>query len=266
MTPKHRYVMIFDTETTGLPERGPKGKIFMPTSSLMCYESARIIQLAFLILNLDTGEICTEYTSIINPTGPWIMDPMALNAHGISSERVACEGVSLATVVEKFFEELRKCSFLVCHNAAFDVNVLCSELCRDATLTKYRKNLQNIRTFCTMMHMTREMNLPYKTGKGRGKWPKLEEMHIYLFGENFEGAHDAMNDVRATARCFIEIINRQRNSDGKTENMREKKKIHVLEEKEKEERDNSKRPKHEYDASTSILPSMHCVERLAESG
>ena len=38
-----------------------------------------------------------------------------------------------------------------------------------------------------------------------GKWPKLEELHIKLFGCNFEGAHDALDDVRATAKCFFEL-------------------------------------------------------------
>ena len=251
---QHRYVMIFDTETTGLPQKGPKGQLFMPPNALMSYDSSRIVQLAFLVLNMDTNEVCTEYTSIINPTGSWVMDPMALNAHGITTERITCEGVSFQTVADLFFENLSKCSFIACHNAAFDVNVFCSELFRDATLTKYTKNLQNIRTFCTMKHMTREMNLPYKSGRGRGKWPKLEELHVYLFSENFEGAHDAMNDVRATTRCFIEITKRSRNSaDGaKTENPREKKNVRVLEEQEKEEQDKNKKQKHVHDISSTI--------------
>ena len=88
----HRYVMIFDTETTGLPQKGPKGQLFMPPKSLVSYDSSRIVQLAFLVLNMDTNEVCTEYTSIINPTASWVMDPMALNAHGITTERVTCEG------------------------------------------------------------------------------------------------------------------------------------------------------------------------------
>jgi hypothetical protein len=37
------------------------------------------------------------------------------------------------------------------------------------------------------------------------KWPKLSELHIKLFGEDFDGAHDALADIEATARCFWEM-------------------------------------------------------------
>ena len=34
------------------------------------------------------------------------------------------------------------------------------------------------------------------------KWPSLSELHIKLFNEDFEEAHDASADISATARCF----------------------------------------------------------------
>ncbi len=40
------------------------------------------------------------------------------------------------------------------------------------------------------------------------KWPKLQETYKFLFGEEFEGAHDAMADVRACARIYFELRNR----------------------------------------------------------
>lgn len=40
------------------------------------------------------------------------------------------------------------------------------------------------------------------------KWPKLEELHEKLFGCAFDGAHDAMNDVMATAKCYFELKNK----------------------------------------------------------
>ena len=47
--------------------------------------------------------------------------------------------------------------------------------------------------------------------QGRGmsfKPPKLAELHKFLFSEFFEGAHDAMMDVEATMRSFIELVKR----------------------------------------------------------
>lgn len=40
---------------------------------------------------------------------------------------------------------------------------------------------------------------------GNYKWPKLIELHNHLFGCDFEGAHDALDDVKATVKCFFEL-------------------------------------------------------------
>jgi DNA polymerase III epsilon subunit-like protein len=37
---------------------------------------------------------------------------------------------------------------------------------------------------------------------GDYKWPKLQESHLHFFGKEFEGAHDAMADVRACAAVY----------------------------------------------------------------
>lgn len=39
------------------------------------------------------------------------------------------------------------------------------------------------------------------------KWPKLEELYKILFNESFN-AHNALDDIRATARCFWELKNK----------------------------------------------------------
>ena len=42
-------------------------------------------------------------------------------------------------------------------------------------------------------------------GKYGYKYPKLEELYKYFFGCNFDGAHDAQEDIRATLRCYIQL-------------------------------------------------------------
>ena len=41
---------------------------------------------------------------------------------------------------------------------------------------------------------------------GQWKWPKLEECVRHFFGETLVGAHDALTDVRATARVFYHLV------------------------------------------------------------
>ena len=42
-------------------------------------------------------------------------------------------------------------------------------------------------------------------GKNTPKFPSLEELHYKLFGEVFD-AHNALNDVEATKRCYEELL------------------------------------------------------------
>ena len=52
-----------------------------------------------------------------------------------------------------------------------------------------------------------------KNPRGGYKWPKLEELFGYLFYNrtdiSIDGAHDAMNDVLITAKCYIELKRRK---------------------------------------------------------
>jgi DNA polymerase III epsilon subunit-like protein len=47
----------------------------------------------------------------------------------------------------------------------------------------------------------------YFEGKTSGayKWPKLEELHQHLFNEVPANLHDALTDVKACLRCFLQM-------------------------------------------------------------
>ena len=57
---------------------------------------------------------------------------------------------------------------------------------------------------CTMLA---SMNIVKAIPKrnGQWKWPKLEECMNHFFNETIEGAHDALVDVRATARVYYHL-------------------------------------------------------------
>jgi hypothetical protein len=40
-----------------------------------------------------------------------------------------------------------------------------------------------------------------------GKWPRLTELHRRLFGKEFDGDHNALNDVGACMQCYFEMKN-----------------------------------------------------------
>ena len=104
----------------------------------------------------------------------------------------------LASVLTEFNERVKQANFLVAHNISFDEKIVGAEF--------IRKNIQSDffrkRTLCTMQASTNFCRIPGPYGY---KWPKLSELHIKLFGVDFEEAHDASVDINATERCFWEM-------------------------------------------------------------
>lgn len=206
--------VIFDTETSGLPTKDPSmrsSRVHPSPQNYWFYDSARIVQFAYMVIDIKNGEVLREMSCLVRPTGEWSMQAGAEQTHGMSFARVTSEGISLESLLKFFCEDCSRTNFLVCHNTAFDLSVVFSEIFRArGTLNWAGQVLSKCKVFCTMKSMTQEMNLPYPNGSGRGKWPRLEELHKYLFkGETFVGAHDALCDIRATARCFLEILQRR---------------------------------------------------------
>ena len=185
-------ILFFDTETNGLPKnwKAPKND----TSNW-----PRVVQLAFAVFNND-GEKVSDYQTIIKPDG-WTIEKSTSDIHGITTEMAQQNGVPANEAIAAFIQAYENCHTLVAHNIAFDYPVLGCELIRYAAKPQTRIEKQ----ICTMLASVDFCKLPGPYGY---KWPKLMELHQILFGEGFDGAHDAMVDVDACARCFFELKKR----------------------------------------------------------
>ena len=119
----------------------------------------------------------------------------ASKVHGISNEKAINEGEELVNVLIKFNDLVKKADFIVAHNISFDEKILGAELLRK----EIRSDFGRKRKLCTMQVSTNYCRLPGPYGY---KWPKLSELHMKLFGEDFDEAHDASVDINATVKCF----------------------------------------------------------------
>ena len=174
--------LIFDTETNGFP---PK---------------ARMTQLAFMLFD-EQGNVLQQFESIIKPDGWEVPKEKFFIDNNMSTERCEREGIEVFTAMRAFQDALKLCKYKIAHNISFDNQIIAKEISLagiEPALFQYKKG------HCTMMSNVEFVGAINKWGKP-GKWPKLEELHIKLFGCNFEGAHDALDDVRATAKCFFEL-------------------------------------------------------------
>lgn len=173
-------LLFFDTETTGFAKNGVQ---------------PRIIQIAWCVCDLE-GNILSEHGFLIKPDEWEVPQEKFWIDNGHSTERCENLGARLPIVLNNFISDIQlfNISFFMAHNIDFDAPVLSSEMIRYEFATGRKMKL-----ICTMK----------STSHLFGKWPKLQQLHKFLFGEEFLGAHDALDDIKATVRCFFELKKRE---------------------------------------------------------
>lgn len=176
--------LFIDVETTGLSP-----------------EIDRVVQLAWIVA-AASGRIQAEQNHVIRPSG-FAIPAAATRIHGITTDRALRDGVPLNTALTRLVSDSHNCSFLVAHNAPFDVGFVRAE-CRRTRLPDATAGKSVI---CTMKASTDFCKLPKTRGFGY-KTPKLIELYRILFGRSFAGAHDAQADVQACMEAFFELKER----------------------------------------------------------
>ena len=189
--------LFFDTETSNLINF--KARNSDPSQPWVC-------QLAAI---LDKPDHPMQTISLLIQSYGLPMSDGAFETHGISTEMADTLGVPPARALELFMEFANKCSTIIAHNKSFDLRLLAimARRLNDVAVADVEK-LKEKAQICTMMTTTKLCQLPFPSGRKGFKWPKLEELYRFLFGEDFDGAHDALNDVHATKRCYYELVKR----------------------------------------------------------
>ncbi len=182
--------LFYDTETTGFYNFRAE-----PEDP----EQPRIVQLAWAF---DEGTDITGkvswYDFIIFPEN-WIIPSDSIAIHGISNEVAKESGLPILEVMEKFLTDYKKSDRIIAHNINFDNAIVNSQLARLG-----KDPLPEKEKICTMHSTTDILKLPGRYGKY--KWPKLEEAYCFLVNsEGFEGAHNALNDVRACRELYYNL-------------------------------------------------------------
>jgi DNA polymerase-3 subunit epsilon len=181
--------LFFDTETTGIP-RNYKA----PASDVENWP--RLVQLAWVLADDEAHEVASSQF-IVKPEGFTIPND-AVRIHGITTEMAMQRGAGLREVLAAITPDIRKASVLVAHNMPFDEGILGAEFLRVGQPNLVESRVRR----CTMQETTDYCRLPGRYGY---KWPTLPELHMTLFRTPFEGAHQALVDVRACARCYFEL-------------------------------------------------------------
>lgn len=189
--------LIYDTETTGLP-KDYKAHVHDVDNW------PRLVQLAWLVMD-DEYQTLTSRNHIIIPEG-FEIPAAAEDIHGINTEMAMKEGTEIHTVLAELAVMQEVCDVQAGHNINFDRKVLGAEFIRADMEHAYNRAKDMLPRICTMFKSTKHCGL--RNSRGGIKWPTLQELHFFLFLEEFENSHDAMADVLATQKCYIELMNR----------------------------------------------------------
>jgi DNA polymerase III subunit epsilon len=188
--------LFFDTETSDLFKFG-----------VQKYSDDNfpwVVQLGAVLAESEV--IYAELNVIIQPEGREISDEAA-RVHQIDQDLAKQVGVWESDVASIMSSLIRRAETLVAHNYDFDSQMLAAMFKRNGP-SSVVDALFGPNSFCTMRETTDLCQLsggPY----GQYKWPKLQELHQFLFNEPFVGAHDAMFDIRATMKCYYELKRRE---------------------------------------------------------
>lgn len=193
MLEQNRKFLFFDCETTGLP----RSRHFS-TEDVDGWP--HLVQIAWARYDLRGNSEAVQ-CHIVRPDG-FRIPADATRIHGITHAHALQVGRDLAEVLDEFLEAAeRPETVLVAHNLDYDRGVLGSELVRRNKPLRFLE----MPGICTMKSTTDLCQLTRPGGFGF-KWPTLEELHVYVFGHSYEGAHDAASDLEACARSFFKLL------------------------------------------------------------
>jgi DNA polymerase-3 subunit epsilon len=191
--------LFFDTETTGLKSKQNPG--FNPA----------LVQLGAILQDTESGTILAEVNLIAQQVDNKPIPIEASNIHGITDDMAEKYGSPLKLVDMVFANLIAKADVIVAHNIDYDLDVV------HDNMPFSQERIVNKKHFCTMDKNVYKVKAPltmkqraYYTSKGEKpdkpyKSPSLSETYKHYFHTTFDGAHDAMNDIRACRDVYFEM-------------------------------------------------------------
>lgn len=189
--------LFFDTETTGIPEKGADWETD--------YENfPRPLSISWKFNN-------KIHYYFIHQEGREV-PPLATACNGITTLMANSDIAKPAKAVyDMFIKDAQRCGTVIGHNVYFDTCIVKADIVRI-----YGSGSKEVFQIIEGLHKDKRIDtmrtawgLQTKDSKRIfPKWPKLSELYFYLFKEQFD-AHDAMADTLAVERIYNEFRKRK---------------------------------------------------------
>jgi len=191
-------IIVFDTETTGLPES-------RNTSILETDKWPHVVQISWILYDTDACTVINMQDHVITCPIPIPLEASLI--HGITDKLVRRKGVSITFALDLFDHDLLNADLVVAHNISFDKRMCMVEAIRLKRKQYFTTNGVRKPEYCTM-HQTKDLCALERTSlKGfvYNKYPTLAELHYKLFNCLPKGTHDSMADVLICLRCYVYV-------------------------------------------------------------
>ena len=116
-------VMVFDTETTGLPQT----KILNPDTFDLW---PHIVQFSYILFDLSDNDIVRTKDYIVKLPKSISIPEESTNIHGITNQMSIKKGEPIERLLKEFFYYLREVDLIIGHNINFDIDMVKVELLR----------------------------------------------------------------------------------------------------------------------------------------
>ena len=111
------FVLVFDTETTGLP----KTKVINETTiNSLPY----IVQLSYMIFETDSNKIIKLSDNIAKIPENAELSKESVAIHGIDRNKMNEKGKPMVEILQEFLTDIDSIDLIIAHNIDFDINEL----------------------------------------------------------------------------------------------------------------------------------------------
>jgi len=174
---------VIDIETSGLV---PKGLTY--EKDYMKFP--RILSIAWKINNEPRKEF------ILNQEGR-IVPPEVTKINSITQEMCDASTHIFKDVIQEFIKDAEGSDYIIGHNIYFDTSIIKANV-----LLLWEITNETFVKITEILHKDKRIDTMRAGIPLCGKWPKLTELYMKLFQEEYE-AHSAGADCEACYRCYV---------------------------------------------------------------
>lgn len=200
-----------DSETISLPTHdtvhsksqsdglvSPRYGASIDTETFGSLKDPHIVQLAMIVFDLQTGEVKSEFNTMVKPHGKFPEWPNESHYHNIKGRDAETYGMIIEEALNecvKLISDIMDDVIIIAHNIDFDRGAIS----RTKGYSPSALKLIGSHPWKCTLEMSRKA-FP-------GKKNKLSEVHKRLCGPSDLEFHDALNDARASMQIYMHLSN-----------------------------------------------------------